>query len=223
MVNAICIIVRDYTDRRTILRAVGIGVTISVAGCSGDENSPPNAEDSDESTTSDQETSTDSGTQTEQNSGDVVHTGEEDLEEYISTAGDPEDLPDGLSSYTNVGQSEYEWVEFEDIRNQVSFDFGDFGNDDPAGLDERGTLDEVDTFYLALRESSEGYETIWVGLRADEWDEESSAVGNYRNFFEGTQTEESTAALESLFDENVSGYDDVSEDLSQDYIELIEE
>ncbi|WP_251328134.1 hypothetical protein [Haloplanus pelagicus] len=172
----------DRLNRRAVLQGVGVGVAAGLAGCSGSGGSespesdtsgdgsnggeiPDSASDT---TTEPTETESSTSTQAESTGGEVVHVGEEELENYISTAGNPEDLPEGASSYTTVGQSEYEWVEFEDIRNQVRFDFGDFGNDDPARLDERGTLDSVDTFHLALRDS-EGYETIWVGLQADEW------------------------------------------------------
>lgn len=213
--------VDDYTDRRTILRAVGIGITVSVAGCSGDENSPPNAEDADDSTTSDEGTSTDSETQTEQNSGDVIQDGEEDLEDYISTAENSEHLPEGREVFPPLGRSEYMWIKFEEVSDQIDLNYEGFENHVPSNLEDRGRLN-FDTYYLALREESEEYDTAWAGINLEEW-EEGSPVAYNSGKGEYSPQSVNMGSLESFLSEGVRGYSDASSDVPDEYLERIGE
>jgi hypothetical protein len=209
-----------------MLRAVGVGVTVGVAGCSGngDDTESATQDTSTDSTETDKTTegsATDSETQNGGTPGDVVHTGEEELESYISSVGDPEDLPDDVNGYFPVGQSEYDWIEFENPVEQIDQNFGDFENDGNYFFD-RGGLDSVDTLYLALTEISDGYDTAWVGLDSDAWEEGEPAAGNSGKS-ELSTIEVSDGSMESFLSGNISSYDDVSDGISQDHLDLIGE
>jgi hypothetical protein len=219
-------------SRRQILTAAGVGAVAALAGCSENgsdgegESSPEEGNQSDTETqteqttesTPDQESTT---TSTETSGEDQIHTGEEELENYMSSV-----VEDGRGG---LGETEYHWIEFEQVENSLDLDFPD--GMEYAEIDanvnflraqsERG----YNTAYFALEEPV-GEETEFVAafLVADDWDEEATVAENAANqaFYSAGFTQEDEDVLQTLFDENILSYDDVSEGFPQEYLDLVD-
>lgn len=217
---------KDAYTRREALSIAGAGIATALAGCSGDD-SPGTEQNQDTSQagdgTSTTEGSGDQGDQTATDTGnagdDTIFEGEEELEEYISSSSSQDSL-------TTLGQSEYQWVEFEEADSQLNLPSENLPETGVDAYIEQGQLPtgEFDTVYLALGQEGESYEIAWAFLLEDNWDSDSSVVENYESgFYSGGFVTGEGSEIEDFFSEDVNGYTDVSDDIPPEYLDLVEE
>lgn len=214
-----------------MLTAVGTGATIALAGCSGDsqdgsgngENEPENTQTETESPTENTESETaesqDTETPAKTSSGDTVHEGEEDFEEW-------------LSSHETDVVLESHWMEFEDPESHFDLPLIEYvvGNTDLSyNIREKSSaaLDKFDSLYVAIPEEGAGELQIRpLYFSEEKWDSSMSARENMQELGRlmiGGYAPITENDLEAFFEEDVVGYDDVSEDFPQKYLDLVDQ
>lgn len=211
----------DRTYRRTVLQAVGVGLTVGVAGCSGSGDGNDGTTDSGERTeTTGQQTQrestatqTPSANQDDPVGEDVQYDGENTIETLTSEN-------NGL------------WLELEHTSEQIEYplEFSYLQEIAPSLQEEvfsnesRETL-RLDALYIILEPQSDGsYELAYQALNAEAWDDSKNLSGNWGSAVLGGSSGGSFSSqdLETMFSEDITGYDDVSEDFPQEYLNLIE-
>lgn len=224
----------DYT-RRDVMAVAGTALGVGLAGCSDNTSSTPTDQNEDEVTGDDGNSG--SGETTNGGSGstegsepetgnlgeDNVLEGEEQFEEFIAS-----------NEYggSDVNTERY-WIEFESPQDQIEVPVTDqideSAIEDLIYVVENGErpegLGSLDALYLAVEEDSDNPVVAEFYFNEDEWDTSAEPVQNMGNGGFGSPSGEEVPldSLEAFFSENVQAYNDVSDDIPQEYLDLVEE
>lgn len=211
----------DSMYRREVLGAVA-AATASIAGCSeggtststtNSTDAPESSENADVSEDSTQTSTTSQQNQTQQDpvGQDIQYDGESEIEPILSQQGP--------------------WIELEHTSEQIDFpiDFSYLNQIIPSLEDETFAPSEtsgaiaLDSFYIALEQGEDGTTVIYNALNGEAWDTSKDLNSNYGVAATGGRAGPYTdEELQVLFSDDIAGYDDVSEDFPQEYLDLIE-
>lgn len=206
-------------QRRTLLSTLTVVGTVTIAGCSNSSEPASDPEDGESEGGSDNDTEQeqqDSDQDTQEQNGDTVHKGEEELEQYMEIL---------REEGTILAQRRYEWVELENIEDQTEKPIAEFVTGTVfKGLAKGGPAPygDIDTVYVAVQ-SGRTDSLDFVYLDSDNWDEDISAEENWQEgFYNDSPSSLEEDDLIELFSNDISGYSDVSDDFSSEYLEAIE-
>lgn len=221
---------KDMDDiyRREVLGAVATGIGASIAGCSDQGGSTSTPQDTEASTSqnggnSEQDNSTAESTQ---NTGQTQATSQEDPvgEDFQYNGEEPVE---------NSGAYSNRWIELEHTSQQIEMPF-ETDRSLPDGAfyfgDEEFNIgngrQNIDALYILLSEPQEEnkMDLSFVALDSDDYDSSKTFTEN-EELGVAVQTTGhgyTPADIQTIFSEDITGYDDVSEDFPQEYLDLIE-
>lgn len=228
--------VDDYLSgtRREFIAAAGSGATALIAGCSGDGDTTSNSS-TDQTVDSTQGDS--SGTQKSEGSDNGTTKGEEGTD---SRYDDPNQgaVEDEVEAFLSDGNGAvYNWFEFDEPNAQLEFSEVVSGSENEGydsliasfnyianGMNDASNEfpDDVEAVYLAFTNEGSGtatgndnegnYTVQLIPLSSERYD------SGYRSTSAG---EHSQDVLTRFLDENVVGASDVSDDMPQEYLDLV--